>query len=223
MPAVPGDLARNQAGVVTRSQALASGLTKANIQANLRSGRWRRIFTGVYATFNGPLPRRSLLWAAALKAGDGAALSHETAAELAGLVDRPAGCVHVTVPASRTPFRIPGVVIHRSRRAVLGRHPTRTPPQTRVEDTIIDLTQTARRVEDAVGWLARAVGARVTTADRLLSSMRQRRRVRWRRLLQSALHDVSTGCHSVLELRYLRDVERTSWTSSRRPSGACLP
>jgi hypothetical protein len=44
---------------------------------------------GVYATFTGALPRRSQLWAAALKAGQGPVLSHETAAELVVLLDDP--------------------------------------------------------------------------------------------------------------------------------------
>jgi hypothetical protein len=73
---------------------------------------------------------------------------------------------------------------------------------------VFDLTQSARHLNDALGWLARAVGARVTTADRLLASMRTRRRLRWRRLLHAALVDVGDGCHSILELLYLRKVER---------------
>jgi len=170
------DVARQQAGVLTRAQAVAAGLSQDAIRANVRAGRWRRIYRGIYATFSGPLPRRSQLWAAALKAGDGALLSHETAAELVGLTDEPGRTVHVTVPADRSDVRIPGVVVHRSRRAAVKGHPTRTPPQTRVEETVLDLAQSARHLNDALGWITRAIGARLTTSDRLMASLRGRQR-----------------------------------------------
>ena len=50
-----------------------------------------------------------------------AVLSHETAAEVHGLIDKPSKIIHVTVAANRNPAKygkIPGVVIHRSRRVV---------------------------------------------------------------------------------------------------------
>ena len=178
------------------------------IEAKVAGGRWRRLFPGVYASFNGPPPRRSMLWAAVLRAGAGAMLSHETAAELAGLTERPSARIHITVPQRRTPARIAGVILHRSVRAAASRHPTRTPPQTRVEETVVDLTQTARCLDDALGWLARAVGARVTTAARLLDAMSERSRLRWRPTLVAALDDVDAGCHSLLELRFRHDVEQ---------------
>src|SRR5262245_21588897 len=157
-------LVSRQDGVVTRTQVLACGLTQAALEARLVAGKWQKVFPGVYATFSGPLPRRAAMWAAVLRAGPGTVLSHESAAELVGLLDQPTDRVHLTVPHCRTPARIPGVVIHRSRRA--SRHPARLPPQTRVEDTVIDLTQTAVRMETAISWLARAVAARLTTPER---------------------------------------------------------
>lgn len=47
------------------------------------------IHPGVYATFTGQVGRQARMWAALLYAGEGARLSHETAAELTGLADRP--------------------------------------------------------------------------------------------------------------------------------------
>jgi Transcriptional regulator, AbiEi antitoxin len=201
-------IAAGQAGVVTRAQAFDCGLSKAHVDGHLAHGRWQRVYRGVYATFSGPVPRRSILWASVLRAGPDALLSHETAAEVSGLSERPSRSVHVTVPVDRSPGRIAGVVIHRSTRAVSNRHPTRMPPQTRIEDTVVDLTQTAAHIEDAVSWLARAVGGRLTTAPRLAARLRSRPKLRWRSLLCAALGDVEAGCHSLIELAYLRDVER---------------
>ena len=201
-------LAATQAGVVARAQTVDCGLSETRLHRLLAAGRWQRVHRGVYATFSGPLPRPSILWAGILRAGPDAMLSHETAAEVSGLAQRPSRSVHVTVPADRSPVPIEGVVIHRSTRASTSRHPTRLPPQTRVEDTVVDLTQTAVHIEDAISWLARAVGGRFTTAARLAARLRERPKLRWRSILCAALGDVEAGCHSLIELTYLRDVER---------------
>ena len=210
LAAVWEELCRLQCGVVTRAQALACGLTDKLIESRLRNRHWQRLHTGIFATFSGPPERLSRLWAALLRAGPGAALSHDSAAELTGLIDMSAADapIHVTVPANRTPARITGVVIHRSSRVDAARHPIRLPPQTRVEDTVVDLTQTARTLELAMGWIARAVNARLTTPERLASAFDDRRKLRWRRQLGEALGDVEDGCQSLLELCYLRNVER---------------
>ncbi|GAB3811882.1 type IV toxin-antitoxin system AbiEi family antitoxin domain-containing protein [Micromonospora zhanjiangensis] len=202
------ELVARQHGVVTRQQAYAAGLTRAQIEARLRSGRWQRMIGWTYATFSGVPPRRAVLWAVVLRAGRGATLSHETAAELQGLTDRPAPLVHVTVPAGRRVEPMSGVVVHHAAAIDRARHPTRLPPQTRIEETALDLAQRARTLDEAVGWLSRACGGRLTTASRLLRAMAVRARVRWRAELTAALGDVADGCHSLLELRYLRGVER---------------
>ena len=78
-----------QAGVITRRQAIAGGLTEEQIRARLRSGRWQRTSAGIYSMFAGRPSRAAVLWAALLPAGPGVVLSHQTAAELLGPVDHP--------------------------------------------------------------------------------------------------------------------------------------
>ena len=216
------DLVRLQSGVVTRRQLLGWGVTEDQIRANIAARRWTRLFPGVYATFSGPPSRPAQIWATLLRAGPGAVASHQTAAELVGLLDQPATPIHVTVPHVRTPNRIPGVRLHRSTRVNAARHPTRTPPQTRVEETVVDLTQSARCLDEAIGWLARAVGSRMTTPARLGAALSDRRRLRWRTALSEAVTDVADGCHSHLELAYLRNVERAHGlpVGSARPADA---
>ncbi len=202
------EAAGRQHGVLSRRQALAGGLTDAQINSRLRGGHWQRLFCGVYATYGGPPARLSLLWAVLLRAGRGAVLSHETAAELTHLTDESSKQVHVTVPGDRRVSAIPGALVHISGRTAKTRHPTRLPPQTRVEETVLDLTQEARCLDDALGWVAAACGRRLTTAHRILAAIRRRPKLRWRAEMTAALDDVAVGCHSLLELRYLRDVER---------------
>ena len=83
------ELARTQAGVVTSRQALAAGLTRAALIWQLDSARWQQLQHGVYAVSSGPPRREAVLWAAVLRGGGGAMLSHQGAAELARLIDRP--------------------------------------------------------------------------------------------------------------------------------------
>ena len=88
------------------------------IKFRLRSGRWRLMHRGVYATFTGVPGRGARLWAAVLSAGPGAMLSHQTAAELQGLADKATNSIHVTVPHERHVLAAEGVSLHRSGRAV---------------------------------------------------------------------------------------------------------
>ena len=139
------------------------------MRSRVRSGRWQRLQRGVYAAFSGEPTRETVLWAALLRAGPGAVLSHQTAAERHGLIDEPSPLITITVPASRHPARvkIPGVVIHRSDAILRTRHPAMLPPCTRVEDTVLDLIQVAPTFDDAYAWICRAIGRRRTTADRI--------------------------------------------------------
>jgi hypothetical protein len=202
------ELLQRQRGVLSRQQALAAGLSDGLIRTRLRSDRWRQIQFGVYATFTGECSREVLMWAAVLGAGTGASLSHHSAAELDRLVKEPAALIHVTVPASRRVTPGPGVVIHVSGRVLQARDPSRLPPRTRIEETVLDLVANATTAGDAFEWLCRACGGRHTTPERIRAAMAARRKLRWRGEISEALGDVARGVHSGLERRYLRDVER---------------
>jgi hypothetical protein len=197
-----------QQGILTAGQATSGGLTRDVIRSRLRQGRWQRLHAGVYATFSGQVPRSALLWAAVLRAGPDAMLSHATAAELGSLVDRPSELIHLTLPASRRIRPVSGAVVHVSRRAGQARHPTLTPPRTRIEETVLDLADSARNIDEAYGWITRAVGRGLTSQDRLREAMQRRRRLRWRAELAEVLTADWAGVHSALEHWYLHDVER---------------
>ena len=109
LPSTLRYLAGNQCGVISRSQALRAGLTTDMIKFRLRSGRWRLMHRGVYATFTGIPGRGARLWAAVLSSGPGATLSYQTAAELHGLVDKTTNPIHVTVPHARHVLAAKGV------------------------------------------------------------------------------------------------------------------
>jgi hypothetical protein len=196
-----------QSGVISRGQALHHGLEDDIIETRLRSGRWHVVHWGIYATFTGPLSREAALWAALLRAGPGAALSHQTAAELLGLTSTRSAVIHLTVPLDRHPGPIDGAVVHRSGRIAAATHPLQLPPRTRVEETTIDLTQSAASFDEAYDWVCRAISGRLTTAARLQAELDRRPRVRWRPRLSIALGEAAMGVHSILESRYVHRVE----------------
>jgi very-short-patch-repair endonuclease len=197
-----------QSGVLSRAQAVQIGLAPAAIDNQLRSGRWQRLQHGVYATFTGPPGREAVLWAALLRAGPAAALSHRTAAELHNLADGPSRVVHVTVPACQRVEPVSGVVLHHSRAFDKIVHPTASPPRTRVEHTVLDLSESCANFDDAYSWLCRGVCRGLTTPQLLRAAMAERFRLRWRADLLIAVGDIGAGVLSLLERRYVCDVER---------------
>jgi very-short-patch-repair endonuclease len=203
------ELSRLHGGVVSREQALSLGMSPDTVAWKLRSGGWQRIHLGVYAVFNGHVDRPARLWAGLLYAGDGAILSHETAAELIGLADRQSEFIHVTVPNTRRVIPPRGVVIHISRRTIpKWRYARGVPPHTLNEDTVLDLVHAAKDLDEAVGWVTAAFGRHLTGEAPLRRAIAARPRVRWRRQLDEIITFATEGTHSVLEFRYDRDVER---------------
>ena len=201
-----------QCGIVGRRQALELGFSAGQIRHRLGTGRWRQVYPGVYATFTGPLPREARLWAAVCLAGKGAMLSHESAAEVQGLLDKPGFTIHVTIPSRRRALQgkpVKGVVIHRSDQSrPQFPHGSWKIPRTRVEDTVLDLVSSAQTFERGYSWIARAVSRRLTTVAMLRAALSERSRYRWRGWLADALEDSGEGIDSTLERRYVRDVEQ---------------
>jgi hypothetical protein len=98
-------------------------------------------------------------------------------------------------------------VVHYSARTDQALHPVLLPPQTRIEETVLDLASSARDLDSAVHWVTRGLGRRLTTQDRLRHALDQRPRFRWRQELTALLSPEAEGLHSVLEYRYHRGVE----------------
>ena len=139
-------------------------------------------------------------------------LSHETAAELHGMIDRPPGeTIHITVPLRRRPAQLRasrGVTVHRSDQSRMQDLGPFNLPRTRVDDTVLDLVATAPTFDQGYMWISRAVSRRLVTASILRTALSRRSRMRWRAWLKDALAETAEGVLSSLELRYVRDVER---------------
>jgi very-short-patch-repair endonuclease len=108
-------IADRQHGLVTADQLRELGLTAEAIRHRRRTARLHTIHPGVYAVGTPRVSRHGRWLAAVLACGDGAALSHSSAAGLLGLRPPAVGPIHVSVPPRRK-LRRRGVRAHRRAR-----------------------------------------------------------------------------------------------------------
>jgi very-short-patch-repair endonuclease/predicted transcriptional regulator of viral defense system len=103
--------AESQHGIVTVAHLRDLGLSERASSHRAATGRLHRLHRGVLAVER---PRQEGRWlAAVLACGDGAVLSHASAAALWGLIPDPAGVVHVNVAHTQRRGRS-GIVAHRA-------------------------------------------------------------------------------------------------------------
>ncbi len=201
-------LADQQNGAATRAQLLGAGVSPGVLRGLVDSGRFQKLYRGVFATFSGPVPWRTSLAGAVLYAGPGAAVGGRTALHLAGVIDGPPSTLDLVIPEERRVVRPPGLTVV-SRRGLEGLvQPVPWPPRLRLEEAVIDLTDQAPDDAAAINLVLAAVQRRRTTPARLRAALVARSRHRRRGLLLEVLTDAADGVHSLLERRYLRDVER---------------
>jgi very-short-patch-repair endonuclease len=113
-------LAAKQHGVVAASQLAAAGLPDYTVTRRVRAGRLHRLHRGVYAVGHTRLTFEGRCTAAVLALGDGAAVSHWSAAAVWGVLQPHSGPIHVTVPGNGGRKRRRGITIHRSHSLIAG-------------------------------------------------------------------------------------------------------
>ncbi|HEU0041116.1 MAG TPA: type IV toxin-antitoxin system AbiEi family antitoxin domain-containing protein, partial [Jiangellaceae bacterium] len=219
------DLIECQCGVVSAGQLRAKGVDVRAARRWVADGRWQRPHHGVFATFSGPLTRTAKIWAAILRVHPDAVASHATAAELDGMDEPSDERIHITAPVHRRiRGKIDGVVVHYAHRLSQTRHPAKSPPRTRIEDTVLDLVDIAHSARIVNTLVSTVVQKRLTTTDRLAAALMGRKKISWRPLVDALLLDVAEGAQSTLELQHLRRVERAhglpSGQRQRRRAGA---
>ena len=104
---------RRQAGVISRDQALAEGMSSAAIGRLVSSERWLRMHPRVYLATDHEYTAEAQLRGAALWAGPQATVSGVGAAWWHGLWHQPPSIVELTVPESLHRAARPGVRLRR--------------------------------------------------------------------------------------------------------------
>lgn len=155
-------LAARQHGVITAKQLASVGLGRMAVSERTRNGRLHRIHRGVYAVGHRGLSLHGRFMAAVLACGDGAVLSHGSAAVLWGLLRPLDGPIHVSTPTTSGRKTRLGIHLHRCQALAespslpsylpsRGRQRGGLPPTTRREN--IPVTTVPRTIDDLDGSL----------------------------------------------------------------------
>jgi very-short-patch-repair endonuclease len=146
------ELARRQHGVLTRGDLLDLGFTAKGIKHRVETGRLHPVSAGIYAVGRRELTPHGRWMAAVLACGDGAVLSHRSAAELWGIGHESQGRIDVSI-GRRSKISRRGTKV-RCRPSLSGRSLTRRHgiPVTTPVQTLIDLATELKtlRLERAV-------------------------------------------------------------------------
>jgi very-short-patch-repair endonuclease len=108
-------IARVQAGNVTRAQLRDAGLTDDQVDYRIASERLHRVHRATFLVGHDVPPERAPYFAAVAALGDLAYLSHGSALEDYGAIDRADGPIHVTV-LGRCRRSRDGIRVHRTTR-----------------------------------------------------------------------------------------------------------
>lgn len=200
------ELATRQHGVVALRQLVSLGFGKRAVERRLRDGRLHPIHRDIYAVGHKRLTQRSYWWAAVLAYGEGALLSHRSAAALWGLARQRPGAVDVTAPMGRQgPSRRSGIWIHRGRLHAEDRDERAGIPTTTVARTLFDFAEVEpiHRLEQAWEEADRLRLLRLAAVERVCERGYGRRALKPIRRLLTAARAPAQG-RSPLEERFQR-------------------
>jgi hypothetical protein len=192
-------LSRLQAGVLTRHQVAAGGLSDDVVRRLIADGIWRPVSRGVYALEPDSFVQRA--WAGVLIGGPGAVLGRQAAAHLHRVAPTPPQRLTVYVGRATAPQRPDGPWdFVRARRTGRGE-----PPRTDLVTTLIDLAGAVTR-DELVAILARAVTTYRVDPAQIVAAVEVRPGAHGRRQLLELLGGGLAGIDSPLEDRYDRQV-----------------
>lgn len=192
-------LAARHYGVVSRAQLHELGFGDRAIARRVEAGRLHRMYRGVYAVGHTVVPPRGRWLAAVLACGDGAALSHRSAAALWGIRPTDTPKIDVTVSHASGVRGNARIAVHRSRRPIeaLKRDGI---PVTTAGQTLLDLaTALPRRQLEKACEMAEALQLNVEIDDSHPGA---------RRLREAGEHDLTTTTRSPLEDEFLELCDR---------------
>jgi len=201
-------LAGEQAGVVSRIQAYGLGVSRAQIRAQVRARRWRRVGSQSIALTTGPLTPSARRWAAVFEAGPRAQLDGVSALEASGLTGFASARIRVSVPRGARVRRARGLDIRQTRRWEAADLVTVGIPRTPPAVAAVRAALWAVSDRQAALLLTMTVQQRLATAEGLGVAALRIRRDRRRRLLHRVILDLAGGAQSLGEQDFARECRR---------------
>jgi hypothetical protein len=199
-----------QGGVIARRQVLAAGGDDNLIERMIRRNEWRPVHPGVYVNHTGT-PTGEQLNMAAVQYAWPAALTGESALVAHGVRNIAATGVNVAIDATRRVRSRPAIEVTRLARFATQTHWQRLPPRIRLESAAVQVASRRWKTHGeaaAVALLSDICQQQRSTPARLLAAVEAHGRLDGRAFLRTVLDDVACGAYSVLERRYLTQVER---------------
>lgn len=166
-------LAEGQAGYFSAAQARAAGFSRALLSYHAKTGLLERIWPGVYRLKRFPASPHEDLFAAWLRVGPQAVISHDSALALYDLSDLLPHEIHLTVPRTLS-RRHPGLRLHTSQLEFDDVTHYQGLPVTTVARTIVDTASTGLSEELVRQAIDEALGRGMVTADKLFATGTQR-------------------------------------------------
>jgi very-short-patch-repair endonuclease len=201
-------LAERQAGILGRRQMYAAGVTRAEVRANVRADRWRRVGRQAIAVHRGPLTVEAMHWVAVLEAGPRAYLDGASSLIAAGLRHFEVDRIRVSVPRGARVWRRRGYDIRQTRRFDMGDLSPDRLPRSRNAVAAVRAALWARSDKEAALVLAMAVQQRLTTAEEIGEEMLRVRRDKRRTFLHAVILDLLGGARSLGELDLVGELRR---------------
>ena len=201
-------VAAQQAGILSRPQLYAMGLTRAEVHANVRADRWRRVGRQSISIHRGPLSQEAQHWAAVHEAGPRAYLDAGSALLAAGLTGFTMPRIRVSVPRGARVWRVRGVDIRQTRRWDPCDLADTRPRQSRPEVAAVRQALWSRTNREAALALTMTVQQGLATAEAVGEALLAVRRDRRRAFVQAVVLDLMGGVRSLGELDVLRECRR---------------
>jgi len=201
--------AHEQGGILSRRQLYQLGLTRSEVRANVRAGRWRQVGRQCLCVHTGPLSAKAKHWVAVLEAGPRAYLDGASALLEAGLENFNVTSIRVSVPrGARVYRRLRGVDVRQTRRWSADDVEATGLPRARPAVAAVRAALWARSDREAALVLTMTVQQGIASAEQISLEMLRVRRDRRRAFIHGVLHDLLDGVRSLGELDVARECRR---------------
>jgi hypothetical protein len=183
----------------------AAGVSRAEVRAHVRAGRWQRIGTQNVALHTGPLRQDGIWWSAVLEAGPRAYLDGTSALIASGLLNFTEARIRVSVPRG-VPVRrrsTPGLDIRQTRRWSADDRARSGVPRSRPAVAAVRGALWAVSDAQAALVLTMTVQQGLARAEQVAAELLRVRRDKRRRYLHLVVNDLIGGVRALSELRFV--------------------
>jgi hypothetical protein len=195
------EVRQHQSLVVSRRQLRTAGWTRHQIDHEIDVGRWRSPAPAVVVMHTGELNDEQGLWLGLLHAGDGAVLSHLTAARRANLRWTAPDLIDVMTPRGDTVLPLKGYRFHQTRRPYeRWVKPVSGPPRLPIEYAALLAAERDRNIRRALGLIVACVQQGLSTCERFALAIPVIRKLRNGKTFSLVLQDIAGGAQSFAEL-----------------------